>query len=60
MQKNLTIAVLLSLFLAAALVLSFRYSVTADSILGFGAVLGLMGIATLEYRINWKRLFGLS
>ena len=60
MQKNLTIAVLLSLFLAAALVLTFRYSATVDSIIGFAGVLGLLGIATLEYRINWKRLLGLS
>ncbi len=60
MQKNISIAVLLSLFLAAALLLTFRYSVTVDSIIGFAAVLGLVGIATLEYRINWKRLFRLS
>jgi hypothetical protein len=30
----------------------------ADGIVGFGAVLALVGIAKLEYRISWKQLFG--
>ena len=58
MQKNLTLAVLASLIAVAAILLSFRSPVTADSIIGFAGVLGLLGIATLEYRIDWKRLLG--
>lgn len=41
----------------AALVLSFRSSVGVDSVIGYGSVLALVGMAALEYRINWKRLF---
>ena len=42
----------------AALLLSFRSSVSVDSVIGYGSVLALVGMAALEYRINWKRLFG--
>lgn len=57
MNKNLIPAVLLGLLAAAALLLSFRSPVTVDSIVGFAGVVALLGIVTLEYRINWKRLF---
>lgn len=60
MNKNILLAVTSGTIAAAALVLSFRSSVTADSLIGFASVLGLLGIATLEYRINWKRLLGLN
>lgn len=55
-QQNV-IAVTLSAVAVAALVLSFRYSVDAASVVGFGSVFALLGMAALEYRINWKRLF---
>ena len=42
----------------AALVLSFRTKVDADTVIGFGSVFALIGMAALEYRINWKRLLG--
>ena len=60
MKKNLLIAVPISAIAVAALVLSFRYLVTAESVIGFASVLGLLGVAALEYRISWKRLFGRS
>jgi hypothetical protein len=44
---------------AIVLLLSFVSLVNADIILGFGAVLALGAIATIEYRLNWKRLLGL-
>lgn len=59
MNKSILIAVPVSLLAVAALVLSFA-SLTAESMIGFASVLGLLGVATLEYRINWKRLFGRS
>ena len=59
MKTNLTIiAATLSTIAAAALVLSFRSSVDAESLIGYLSVLALVGVAALEYRINWKRLFG--
>ena len=57
MNKNLVVAVPFALVAIAALVLSFRSSVTADSVIGFVSVLGLLSVAALEYRISWKRLF---
>ncbi len=44
---------------AIVLLLSFGTHVSADMVLGFGAVLVLGAIATVEYRLNWKRLLGL-
>ncbi|MEO5960976.1 MAG: hypothetical protein ABIR80_17865 [Opitutaceae bacterium] len=59
MKTNITIlAALSSLVAVAALLLSFRSPVTAESAVGYACVLALVGMATLEYRINWKRLFG--
>lgn len=58
MKTNVIIlAATLSVIAAAALVLSFRSSVDADSVVGYLSVLALLGMASLEYRINWKRLF---
>jgi hypothetical protein len=59
-MKNNTIitAVIPGVIALAALVLSFRSSVSADSLVGFASVLALIGIVALEYRINWKRVFG--
>ena len=58
-MKNtiIVIAVLLSITAAAALVLSVRPQVSVDSVIGYGSVLALLGVAGLEYRITWKRLF---
>lgn len=61
MKTNIIIiAVLSSLIAVAALLLSFRSLVTTESVVGYVSVLALLGMATLEYRINWKRLFGRS
>lgn len=57
MKTNLIIlAATLSSVAVAAVVLSFRYSVDAASLIGYGSVLALVGMAGLDYRINWKRL----
>jgi hypothetical protein len=61
MKNTIILAVSLGVtFAAAALLLSFRSLVTADSLVGYVSVLALLGMATLEYRINWRRLFGRS
>jgi len=60
MNKNVIIAVPVSLIAVAALLLSFRSSINAESLIGFASVFALLGVAALEYRINWKRLFGRS
>lgn len=53
-------AVPVSLTAVAALVLSFRIPLTAESVIGFISVFGMLAVAALEYRITWKRLFGRS
>jgi hypothetical protein len=58
MKKNILIAVPFSLVAIAALVLSFRYSASPESVIGYASVLALLGVASLEYRISWRRLFG--
>lgn len=60
MKHNIILAVLLSVIAVAALLLSFRSPVPAESVIGYGVVLTLVGVAALEYRINWKRIFGRS
>ena len=60
MKKNILVAVPFGLSAVAALVLSVRSSVSAESLIGYASVLGLLGVAALEYRISWKRLFGRS
>jgi hypothetical protein len=58
MKNTITLlAVLLGLTAASALVLSVRPQVSVDSAIGYASVLALLGVAGLEYRINWKRLF---
>lgn len=58
MNKNLILAVLSSAIAVSALVLSFRSDLKAESVIGYACVLALLGIAAMEYRLSWKRLFG--
>jgi hypothetical protein len=58
MTTKLLIAVPVSALAVAALVLFFRSSVPAETLIGYASVFGLLSVAALEYRINWKRLFG--
>ena len=57
MKKNILVAVPVSLIAVAALVLSYRSSVNPESMIGFVSVFALLAVASLEYRINWKRIF---
>lgn len=57
MKSNLIVIAATLGVLAAAVVLSFRSSVDADSLIGYLSVLALVGMAALEYRISWKRLW---
>ncbi len=59
MKKTMLLAVPIGLTAVAALVLSVR-SLNAESLIGYASVLALLGVAALEYRISWKRLFGRS
>ncbi len=58
MKNNILVAVPTSILAVAALVLSYRSSVSAESLIGFVSVFGLLAVAGLEYRISWKRIFG--
>jgi hypothetical protein len=60
MNKNILVAVPFSLLAVAAIVLSLRSSVSAESLIGYVSVFALLCVAALEYRISWKRLFGRS
>jgi len=60
MNKNILVAVPLILMVIAALVLSSRFPVTAESAIGYISVFSLLAFVALEYRITWKRLFGRS
>ncbi len=59
MKNNITTqAALLGVIATATLVLSVRSHVGVDSIVGFGSILGLLGVAAMEYGITWKRALG--
>ena len=60
MKKNILVAVPVSLIAVAALVLSVRASVNAESLIGYASVFALLSTVALEYRISWRRLFGRS
>lgn len=58
-MKNTLIAAILPLLVAiAAYLLSVFSPSTALSIVGYGSVVMLLGLAALEYRFQRKRLFG--
>ena len=58
MNKNILVAVPVSLIAVAAIVLSIRSSISAESLVGYASVGAVLCVAALEYRISWKRLFG--
>ncbi len=58
MKNKYITAVIPGVIALAAILLSFRSSVSADSVLGFASVVTLVSVAALEYRLNWRRLFG--
>ena len=60
MNKKILVAVPVSLIAVAAIVLSIRSSVSAESVVGYASVGAVLCVAALEYRISWKRLFGRS
>ena len=60
MNKNILVAVPVSFIAVAALLLSVRSSITAESLIGFASVCALLSVAALEYRIDWKRPFSRS
>lgn len=61
MNKNiLLVAVPVSVIAVTAYLLSLGAPVTAESLIGYVSVFALLGVAALEYRISWKRLFGRS
>ena len=60
MKKYIKAATVIpGVIVATVLQLSFGSIAKADIVLGFGTVAVLLALATLEYRLNWKRLLGL-
>jgi hypothetical protein len=61
-MKNIiiTLAAILGITAVAAFLLSFRAPVNVDSLIGYASIFALVGVAGLDYRINWKRLFSRS
>jgi len=57
MKNNILPAVIVSLVAVAAIALSIRSSINAESFLGYASVFALLSVTALEYRIDWKRLF---
>jgi hypothetical protein len=55
-DKILLSAALPGLIAAAAIVLSIRIPVSPDRLAGFATILMLLGIAAVEYRVDWKKL----
>jgi hypothetical protein len=58
MKTTLILASLLSLLAGAAFLLSARAMANAESLIGYGTVLALVGVAALEYRLVPKWVFG--
>jgi hypothetical protein len=58
MKNKIILAVVPSVSVLTALLLSFRSLITAEALVGYLSVLVLLGVASLEYRLNRKGLFG--
>ena len=58
MKNTIILVALLSLVAGAAFLLSARAMANAESLLGYGTVLALLGVAALEYRLGPKRAYG--
>ncbi|ACB74935.1 hypothetical protein [Opitutus terrae] len=56
--SKLILAATLGAVALAAFVLSFRSPVGADTVIAYGSVLALLAVTAVEYRINWRRVFG--
>ncbi len=59
-NNKLILAALPSAIALAAVVLSLRSPVNVETLVGYGSVLMLLAFVGLEYRFNWKRVFGRS
>jgi hypothetical protein len=57
-NRSVLLAVLGLLIAGAAIALSFRASVNAESLIGYVSVFAMLSVAAVEYRITWKRLLG--
>ncbi len=57
-NKTVLLAVIPGVIASAALLLSLRSHVDADTLVGFGSVIALAGVAAVEYRLSMKRVFG--
>lgn len=57
-NTKLILTASLSAIALAAFMLSFRSPVSADTLVAYGSVLALLAVAAMEYRINWRRVFG--
>jgi hypothetical protein len=58
MKNTIILAALLGLLAVSAFLLSARAMANAESLIGYGTVLALVGVAALEYRLGPKRVFG--
>ena len=59
MKNNITThAAILGITAAALIVLSVRSHVSVESIVGFGSIIALLGVAAMEYRLTWKEILG--
>ncbi|MSU23604.1 MAG: hypothetical protein EXS32_07245 [Opitutus sp.] len=57
-NNQIVLVVTLGIVAATALLLSVRFRLGADSLIGYVSVLTLLAVLSLEYRISWKWLFG--
>jgi hypothetical protein len=56
--NTLLLAVIPGVIAPAAFLLLLRAPVDAETLIGSLSVFALLGIASLEYRFSWKRVFG--
>jgi hypothetical protein len=57
MKNTLISAVTPAILAIAAIVLSFRYLSASALFAGYFCVAGVVAVAAVEYRLNWKRFF---
>jgi hypothetical protein len=57
MKHTLISAVTPAIIAIAAVVLSFRYMSASALFAGYFCVAGIVAVAAVEYRLNWKRFF---
>lgn len=57
-NNKLIVAAIPGIIALAAIVLSFRASVSAETLVAYVSVVSILALGALDYRVSWSRVLG--